>query len=75
MSWYALMVPAGTPADVVARLIGATRRALACPDVKEKLAAQGMDTAGGTPEQLAATVQAETVRWTDAIRKQNIKVE
>ncbi len=75
VSWYALMVPAGTPADVVAKLNGATTRALARPDVKEKLAAQGMDTAGGTPEQLAATVQAETVRWTDVIRKQNIKVE
>jgi tripartite-type tricarboxylate transporter receptor subunit TctC len=75
ISWYALMVPAGTPADVVARLNSATTHALARPDVKEKLAAQGMDSAGDSPERLAATVQAETVRWTDVIRKQNIKPE
>jgi tripartite-type tricarboxylate transporter receptor subunit TctC len=52
-----------------------TTRALAKADVKEKLAALGMDTAGGSPEQLAATVQAETARWTEVIRKQNIKPE
>ena len=44
-------------------------------DIEEKLAAQGMDAGGGTPQQLAATVRAETARWTDVVRKQNIKVE
>jgi hypothetical protein len=34
-----------------------------------------MDAAGGSAEQLAATVQAETVRWTNVIRRQNIKPE
>jgi tripartite-type tricarboxylate transporter receptor subunit TctC len=75
VSWYALMVPAGTPADIVARLNATTTQALARPDVKEKLAAQGMDVAGGSPEQLAATIQAESARWNEVIRKQNIKPE
>ena len=69
------MVPAGTPADIVAKLNSVTTRALASADVKSKLAAQGMDVAGGSPEQLAATVQAETARWADVIRRQNIKPE
>jgi tripartite-type tricarboxylate transporter receptor subunit TctC len=75
VSWYALMAPAGTPQDVIAKLNGVTTRTLAKADVKEKLTALGMDAAGGSPEQLAATVQAETTRWTEVIRKQNIKPE
>jgi tripartite-type tricarboxylate transporter receptor subunit TctC len=75
VSWYALMVPAGTPPDIIAKLNAVTTRTLARPDIKDKLAAQGMDTAGGSPEQLAATVQAETARWSEVIRKQNIKPE
>jgi tripartite-type tricarboxylate transporter receptor subunit TctC len=75
VSWYALMVPSGTPADLVSKLNSVTTRALASADVKSKLAAQGMDVAGGSPEQLAATVQAESARWADVIRRQNIKPE
>jgi tripartite-type tricarboxylate transporter receptor subunit TctC len=75
VSWYALMVPAGTPADVVDKLSGATTRFLALPDTRAKLAAQGMDAGGGSPQELAATIRAETVRWSDVVRKQNIKPE
>jgi tripartite-type tricarboxylate transporter receptor subunit TctC len=75
VSWYALMVPAGTPADVIDKLSAATTRFLALPDTRAKLAAQGMDPAGGSPQDLAATVRAESARWGDVVRKQNIKVE
>jgi tripartite-type tricarboxylate transporter receptor subunit TctC len=75
VSWYALMVPAGTPSEMVDRLQAVTARALARPETRERLAALGMDAGGGTPAQLAATVQAETARWTDVVRKQNIKPE
>ncbi|MEO7008379.1 MAG: tripartite tricarboxylate transporter substrate binding protein [Caldimonas sp.] len=75
VSWYALMVPAGTPADIVAKLNAATARALARPDIREKLSGLGMDAGGGPAAQLAATVQTESVRWADVIHKQNIKVE
>jgi tripartite-type tricarboxylate transporter receptor subunit TctC len=75
VSWYALMVPAGTPADIVDKLGAQTTRFLALPDVREKLAAQGMEAGGGSAPQLAATIRAETVRWSEVIRKQNIKPE
>ena len=75
VSWYALMVPAGTPADVVDKLSGATTRFLALPDTRAKLAAQGMDAGGGSPQELAATIRAETARWSEVVRKQNIKPE
>ena len=75
VSWYALMVPAGTPADVVDKLSRATTRFLALPDTRAKLAAQGMDAGGGSPQELAATIRAETARWSEVVRKQNIKPE
>jgi tripartite-type tricarboxylate transporter receptor subunit TctC len=75
VSWYALMVPAGTPAEVIDKLGGATTRFLALPDTRARLAAQGMDAGGGSPQELAATVRAESTRWSEVIKKQNIKPE
>jgi tripartite-type tricarboxylate transporter receptor subunit TctC len=75
VSWYALMVPAATPNDVVDRLSAATVRFLASPDARAKLAAQGMDPGGGTPQELDATIRAESARWSEVVRKQNIKPE
>lgn len=74
-SWYALMVAAGTPRDVIAKLHRETVRILALPDVKEKLAALGADAVGDSPEQLAATIRDESTRWADVIRKQGIKLD
>ena len=75
VSWYALMVPAATPADIVDKLSAATTRFLALPDTRAKLAAQGMDAGGGSAQELAATIRAETARWSDVVKKQNIKPE
>jgi tripartite-type tricarboxylate transporter receptor subunit TctC len=73
VSWYALMVPAATPREAVDRLNAETMRMLARPDVREKLAALGMDAAGSKPQELASTIQAETTRWSGVIRQKNIK--
>jgi tripartite-type tricarboxylate transporter receptor subunit TctC len=73
VSWYALMAPAGTPPAVVERLNAEAARALAKPAIKEKFAVQGLEPGGGKPQELAATITAETARWGDVIRKQNIK--
>ena len=75
VSWYALMGPAGTPAPVVALLNKEVAALLEKPEIKEKFAALGMEPGGGTAQQLAATIESETVRWADVIRKKNIKVE
>jgi tripartite-type tricarboxylate transporter receptor subunit TctC len=73
VSWYALMAPAGTPAAIVERVNAEAARALAKPAIKEKFAAQGLEPGGGKPQELATTIAAETARWGDVIRKQNIK--
>ena len=75
VSWYALMAPAGTPANIVAVLNQETATLLAKPEIIEKFAALGMKAGGGSPEQLAATIKAETARWSDVIKKKHIKVD
>ena len=73
LSWYALMVPAGTAAEVVTRLNAETVRALGSADMRARLAAQGMEPGRASPQQLAATIGVETQRWADVIRRQNLK--
>ena len=75
VSWYALMVPAGTPRDVIERVNAETVRLLARPELKEKLSASGLDVAGSRPQELAATIQSESVRWADVIKRRGIKPE
>jgi tripartite-type tricarboxylate transporter receptor subunit TctC len=74
-SWYALMAPAGVPREIINKLSRECARILKLPDVKERLAALGADVVGGTPEELAAVIQAETALWGGLIRRQGIKVE
>jgi tripartite-type tricarboxylate transporter receptor subunit TctC len=75
VSWYALMVPAGTPADVVDKLGAVAARLLSSPDTRAKLAAQGMDAGGGPAQELAATIRVESARWSEVVKKQHITVE
>lgn len=74
-SWYALMAPAGVPKEIINKLSRECARILRLPDVKERLAGLGADVVGGTPEELAAVIQAETALWGGLIRRQGIKVE
>ncbi|MCG5260555.1 tripartite tricarboxylate transporter substrate binding protein [Cupriavidus gilardii] len=75
VSWYALMAPAGTPPQVVEQLNRLTGEVLADPGLKSKLATLGMDVGGGTPRQLAETIQKETARWAAVIKQRGISVE
>jgi tripartite-type tricarboxylate transporter receptor subunit TctC len=75
VSWYALMVPAATPKAIVDKLNAQTLRMLAKPETKEKFAALGLESGGGTPQAAAATIQSETIRWADVIRKRKITAD
>ena len=72
-SWLGLAVPAGTPKDVVAKLNAAANEVLSRPDVKASLAKQGMDPAGGTPEEAARHVATEIAWWGKAVRDSGAK--
>ena len=74
-SWFALLGPAGMPRDVQLRINAETARVLALPDVKEKLATLGLDPAPGTPEALAALIQAETAKWARVVKESGAKAD
>jgi tripartite-type tricarboxylate transporter receptor subunit TctC len=75
VSWYALMVPAGTPQDVIAKLHAETCRILKLSEVRDKLAGLGAEPVGNLPQELARTIAAESMRWSDVIRRQGIKAD
>jgi len=67
-NWYGMVAPSGTPPAIVASLNKITTTALADPDVKEKLADQGLTTAGDSPEQFRSFIASETEKWARVIR-------
>jgi len=73
--WYGLLAPAGTPPAIVARLSAEVTKIVRTPEMREKLAAQGAEAAGGSAEDYAAVIRADTVLWTRVIREAGIKSE
>jgi tripartite-type tricarboxylate transporter receptor subunit TctC len=70
-----LLVPAGTPKEVVAKLSGEVQRILALPDIRERITAQGFDMVASTPEQFAAQIRVEVEKWGKVIRAAGIRVD
>jgi tripartite-type tricarboxylate transporter receptor subunit TctC len=75
VSWYALMAPAGTPREVVAKIHADVAKVLQMPEVRERLAGMGAEPSGESPAELAARIKAEYERWGDVVRKANIKAD
>ncbi len=75
LAWNGIMVPAGTPKPVIAKLNTEINAILKLPDVAQKMNAQGFDLIGGTPEDLGALIRRETDTWAPVIRKVGLKVD
>ena len=75
VSWYALMAPAGTPREVIAKIHGDVAKALQMADVRERLAGMGAEPSGESPAELAARIKAEYERWGEVVRKANIRAD
>lgn len=74
-SWFGLLAPAGTPAPVVAKLNASILKALADPEVKKKLAEQGAEPHGEKPEQFAAFIESETVKWGKVVKESGASLD
>jgi tripartite-type tricarboxylate transporter receptor subunit TctC len=74
-TWVFLMAPAGTSDAIVAQLNRTLREILRTRDMQDKLLQQGFVQSGGTVEQLAARMTAETELWGKVIRDANIKID
>ncbi len=74
-TWFALLAPKGTPPAIVARMNSVANEILADPAVKKRLADMGATTLGGTPQQLAEHLAAETEKWGRLVRDAHISVQ
>jgi tripartite-type tricarboxylate transporter receptor subunit TctC len=74
-SWFGLLAPAGTPADIVAKLQQETAKALATPAMKERLLSQGAIPSGITSAEFARLIAAETSKWAGVVKASGAKVD
>ena len=74
-TFQGVFAPAGIPQPILARLHRDIMKALAAPDVRDRLAALGFEPVGNTPEAFTAQVKSDIARWGKVIRDANIKVD
>ena len=73
-SWFGMVAPAATPRAVITRLNGEVVKALMEPDLQNRFSALGARLAGNTPEEFAAYIKSERVKWSRIVRDANIKL-
>ena len=74
-TWYGLMAPAGTPAEIVTRLNREVDRILTLPEVKEKLNSVGAEDGGGSPEQFGKFVRDEIAKYSKIVKEAGVKLD
>jgi len=74
-SWFGILAPAGTPPAIIAKINGEATKWLATPEAKDKLTAQGANVAGGSPQDFAKHIQAETAKWAKVVKDSGAKVD
>jgi tripartite-type tricarboxylate transporter receptor subunit TctC len=73
VSWYGVFATGGTPKPIVDRLNAEIRRIVATPEVTGSLLAQGAEPASDTPEEFAAIVRADVVKWAKIVKETGAK--
>ena len=74
-TWFGVFVPAGTPREVVDRLYAEFTRALAAPDVREKMLSLGAEPVGSRPEEFAAYIRRESEKYARVIRASGARAD
>jgi tripartite-type tricarboxylate transporter receptor subunit TctC len=74
-TWFALLAPKGTPAPILDRLNSTMNEILKDDGVRKRLADMGASTLGGTRQQLAQHLAAETAKWANVVREAKIQIQ
>ena len=74
-TWYGLLAPAATPRAIVERINAELVRILALPEVRERLAAEAFELPADTPEQFAALIKAELVKWARVVKETGARAD
>ena len=73
--WQGVLAPAGMPRPVIDKLAIEIKRIMAMPDIKEKMATLGVEPYVASPEEFAARMKADTVKYAEVIKRRNIKID
>ena len=73
--WLGLLAPAGTPSNVVARVQSDVAKVVRLPAIRELFDAQGLEPVANTPEQFAAIIKADSVKWAKVIKEAGIRAD
>jgi tripartite-type tricarboxylate transporter receptor subunit TctC len=74
-TWTGVIAPAGVPRPIVDKLNAAINKALKSESFKEKFARIGDEPAGGTPEEFAATIKADSAKWSEVVRRSGARLD
>jgi len=74
-NWMGYVAPKGTPPAVVAKLHAAFAKAIAMPEIKDRILSQSNEIGGGSSAEFAAFVQSESVKWSKLVKDRGIKIE
>jgi tripartite-type tricarboxylate transporter receptor subunit TctC len=72
---FGLLAPAKTPREIINKLNAETLKALAMPEVRQRLESEGADPVGNSPEEYDAYIRAEIPKWIKVVEKAGIKPE
>lgn len=75
VAWAGLLAPAGTPKSVIAKLYGEIARIIQMPDAKDRLAAIDFELVGNSPEEFAAYIRKDIVKWAKVVKASGAKAE
>lgn len=73
--WYAALAPAATPRELIARINGDINRVMKMPDVAQRLAGDGVEAVGTTPEQFGNYLRQEIVKWGKVVKASGAKAD
>jgi tripartite-type tricarboxylate transporter receptor subunit TctC len=75
VNWFGILAPGGTPPGIVARVNKELNAALASSALRERLAAQGADVVGGTPEDFGRIIRSDFAKWAKVVKASGAKVD
>ena len=75
LQWHGFFVPAKTPPTIVTRIHAEVVKALAAPQMKERIAAEGAEIVGSPPTEFAAFIRSETKKWSEVVQRSGMKLE
>jgi len=75
VNWFGLLVPTGTAQEIITRLHKESVAVLRSPSVKERMDADSIEVVGNTPDEFAAFIKSETVKWAAVVKNAGIAPE